>query len=84
MKIMIESTDKIVTIERNGAEMPARVWQGETEDGIPVQCYITRIAPEIPENHVNHAELTADFARELQECAPPRPSVQAIPLRLVI
>jgi hypothetical protein len=84
MKITIENTSKIVELEINGAIVPARVWQGENEDGIPVQCFITRIAPEIPVNHAQHDELTADFDRELQECVPPRPTVEAIPLRFII
>jgi len=38
MIINIESTIKIV--ELNGA--PARVWEGKTESGISVHCFITR------------------------------------------
>lgn len=40
MTITIKSTTKMV--ELNG--VPARIWEGETESGIPVHCYITRIA----------------------------------------
>lgn len=39
MKINIESTKEIVNI--NG--IPARVWIGKTESGIPMYCYVTRI-----------------------------------------
>ncbi|MGH8596004.1 MAG: hypothetical protein ACREXT_05035 [Gammaproteobacteria bacterium] len=84
MKITIENTTKIVMLKIASAEVPARVWQGETEDGVPVQCFITRIAPEIPESDPHIDERTAAFERELKRCATPRPSVEAIPLRLIL
>jgi hypothetical protein len=40
MKVTIESTSKIV--ELNG--VPARVWEGTTDSGIKVHCFVTRIA----------------------------------------
>ena len=73
MKITIESTPKIVHI--NG--VPARVWQGETESGIPVHCFVTRIAPPAD------ADCT-EFDRELKEHAAPRAEVEAYPLRLIL
>lgn len=84
MKITIESTSKIVTLISDGKEVAARVWQGETESGIPVQCFITRIAPEIPRSDPRIEELTAAFERELERMPDPRPTVEAIPLRMVI
>ncbi len=84
MKVTIESTAKIVMLSINGHDVAARVWQGETESGIPVQCFITRIAPEIPKSDPRIDELTAEFKRELKRQADPSPSVEAIPLRLVI
>lgn len=85
MRITIESTPKIVELVLgNNTRVPARIWQGESEDGIPVQVFVTRIAPEIPENHVRIAELTAEFEKDLQRCAEPRPTIEAIPLRLII
>lgn len=39
MKITIESTTKVVEV--NG--VPARIWEGATDIGIPVYCYVTRI-----------------------------------------
>lgn len=84
MKITIESTDKIVTFEVGGRDVPARVWQGETESGIPVQCFITRISPEIPKSNPKIDELTVEFERDLRRQADPRPTVQAIPLRMII
>lgn len=76
MKISIESTTKLV--ELNG--IPARIWEGTTESGIKVHCFITRIA-------VNKNDATAieEFDRELQECAAPSPEVEnSYPTRLVL
>lgn len=73
MKITIESTTKIVQL--NG--VPARIWEGRTEHGIAVHCYVTRIAA--PEN----ADLL-QFEQELQEHAAPSAAIQAIPLRLIL
>lgn len=84
MKITIESTPKIIQLVVNGREVPARVWQGQTESGIPVQCFITRISPEVPKTDPRIDELTAEFARELLRQADPRPSVEAIPLRFIL
>lgn len=84
MKITIESTDKIVELVGNDIAAPARIWQGETENGIPVQVFVTRIAPEIDRNHPDIDALLVDFERELRRMADPRPSVQAIPMRMII
>jgi hypothetical protein len=84
MKITIESTAKIVDLTIGGHIVPARIWQGETESGIPVHCFVTRIAPEISTTDPHIDELTADFERELRRCADPRVTVDAIPLRLII
>ena len=84
MKITIESTAKVVTLVVDGRDIPARVWQGATESGIPVQCFITRIAPEIHETDPRFAEVTAQFSRELMSMATPRATIEAIPLRLIL
>lgn len=84
MKITIESTSKIVQLVVNGREIDARVWQGETDSGIPVQAFITRIAPEIPKTDPRIDELTAQFTAELMRRADLRPTVEAIPLRMII
>lgn len=81
MKITIESTSKLVELQtESGAVVPARVWEGHTEQGIPVHCYITRIA--IGENEP--AEVHERFKRELQEQRTPSAAIQAIPLRLIL
>lgn len=73
MTIQITSTTKIVQL--NG--IPARIWEGHTETGIPVHFFITRIAA--------HKELNLEqFEKELQEHSVPSADVQAYPLRLLI
>lgn len=73
MKITIESTDKIVTVN----DVPARIWEGQTDSSIPVHCYVTRIA-------VAKGEDTRVFEAEPQKHRPPSADVQAIPLRMII
>lgn len=73
MKITIENTTKIV--ELNG--IPARIWEGFTESGIAVHCYITRIA-------VHESLDASQFEKELTEQRVPSPAVDAIPMRLIL
>ncbi len=73
MKVTLESTTKVV--ELNG--VPARIWEGETESGIKVHAYITRIA-------LHQEDDQPQFAAELSECRAPSPVVEAIPPRLVL
>jgi hypothetical protein len=73
MKVTLENTTKLVAV--NG--VPARVWEGETESGIPVHCYITRIA-------VREDQDTTAFDAELKECRAPSAEVEALPLRLIL
>lgn len=77
MRITVESTDKIVTL--NG--VPARVWEGKTERGVPIHCFITRIAVHNDEDH-------SQFDAELKEQPAPKVAlsdvVEAIPLRMIL
>lgn len=73
MKITIESTSKIVQLNN----VPARIWEGKTESGIPVHCYVTRIA-------VDGDQDCAQFQEELQEHKPPSAEIEAIPLRMIL
>lgn len=84
MRITIESTTMIVELQVNGHPVHARVWQGETDTGLPVFAFMTRIAPEVAKDDPRCAELTAQFDQELTSRADPRPSVAALPLRMVI
>lgn len=80
MKITVESTEKLLTLVIDGVDVPARVWQGHTESGTPVFCFITRISPEIPPTDPRNAE----FQRELKELAAPRPAIKAFDARFIL
>jgi hypothetical protein len=78
VKITIESTSKLVELRTGaGGVLPARVWEGQTESGVPVHCFITRIA-------VHKHRDTSQFDRELQEHRAPSADVEAYPGRLII
>ena len=73
MKITIEPTTKIVHL--NG--LPARVWEGVTDKGVPMHCFITRVA-------VKNGLDASEFERDLEEQRQPSVDVAAIPLRMVL
>ena len=73
MQITVASTTKIV--ELNG--VPARVWEGETELGIKIHCFITRIA-------VDEKDDQEQFEKELKSHRPPSPAVQAYDPRMLL
>ena len=66
MDIKLKSTSKIVHID--GA--PARVWEGETESGIPIHALVSRIT-------VDRDEDVSDFEAELQETQ--EPNITSLP-----
>lgn len=79
MKITISSTTKLVQVKTSDGSVPARVWEGETDSGIPVHCFVTRIAA--PKEGADLAQ----FERELQEHQAPRNAdIQAYPLRMIL
>ena len=80
MKITLQSTTKIVILKPDilTEGVPARVWFGETESGIKVNCFITRIFINKNEPRVE------EFEKELQEQIPPTPDIEAIPGRLIL
>ena len=66
MKIKIESTNHIVTIEtKSGDRIPARVWHGVTDGGVECHLLVAQIA-------VHREADNSVFERELQE-QPPKP-----------
>lgn len=79
MKLIIESTTKVVELNKNGSQMIARIWEGHTESGIPVHCYITRVAV-ANDKVLDHPQ----FEQELKEQRTPSAEVAAIPLRLIL
>ncbi len=84
MKITLESTTRIVDVASHGAEdhsVQGRVWEGVNESGVRVVAVITRIAA----HRGIGPDKMAEFARDLEECAPPSPmAIEAIPLRLIV
>ncbi len=76
MRLTIESTTKIVNID--GVE--CRVWEGQTVDGIPVHCFVTRVAVSAEAPDAVHDK----FCRELRECRVPSPVVEALPGRMTL
>ena len=86
LKITIESTTKIVQLKTHGgAVVPARIWEGMTESGTPVHCFVTRICPTITETLTDQNDPRfAEFERELLEQAKPSVEVEAIPLRMIL
>jgi hypothetical protein len=78
MRVQLESTDKIVELETPSGRVPARIWEGTTENGIACHAFVTRIA-------VSKDLDASEFERELQEHRAPSAAVaQAYDLRLVL
>jgi hypothetical protein len=78
MVITVASTTKTVTLQVDGAAVPARIWEGHTDSGIPVHCYLTRIA-------VRDDLDRSQFEAELLACRAPSAAVEAaIPNRLIL
>lgn len=82
MTITISPTDKIVELKNRpfGESVPARIWEGKTEDGIHVHCLITRISIREDES----ADVHARFAAALQETKKPSADVVAYPLSMIL
>ena len=74
MRVKLKSTTKIVELIIDGKKVPARLWEGETDKGIPCHAYITRIA-------VARTDDSAEFERDLQEHAAP---TVVVPLSMII
>jgi hypothetical protein len=77
MKITIESTSRLCSIELGAMAIEARVWEGKTESGIPVVCLIPRIASP-------SSEHPTQFDAELRQCKPPTAASDAFPLRMIL
>jgi hypothetical protein len=73
MKITIESTTKLVEI--NG--LPARVWEGQTESGVALTCFINLI-------EVRDDQDLSQFNRELTEQRAPSAAVKSLPLKMIL
>jgi hypothetical protein len=73
MRIEIESTTKIVFL--NGVR--ARIWEGKTESGIPMHCYVTLIAAQKDLD-------VSEFEKELEGHRVPSPEIEEMPLRMIL
>lgn len=80
MNITIHPTSKIVDLQTDSGMVPARIWEGQTDSGIPVHCFVTRIAPTIPRDDPRQRE----FQETLREVEAPSVGVGAYPLRLIL
>lgn len=69
MKITLKPTRKIIKFIVNGAEIPARIWEGETEKGVACHAYITRIAVGTKEDASEYAADAANEAIQIAEKA---------------
>jgi len=76
MVITISPTSKMVEV--NG--VPARIWEGETTDGIKCHVFVTRVA--VAETYPEHVHK--QFREALQETKQPSAEVEAYPLRLIL
>jgi len=77
MKVTLESTTRLIDLQTPSGVVPARLWEGTTDSGIPVTAYITRI-------QVAADEDQTQFAAELQACRPPTLQGAIIPLRFIL
>jgi len=82
MRVRLESTTKMVELEINGAIVPGRVWEGETEDGVRCAAVITRIAAH---KHADLSRFEAELERQPDaEPAPGGAADRAFPSRMVL
>lgn len=80
MKVTLTSTTKIVILKQDHLKdgVPARVWEGETESGIKVHAFITRIAVSKDEPNIS------EFERELNEQHVPSSEIESYPLSIIL
>jgi len=82
MRITIESTTQIVELGTGGRGLVlARIWEGTTESGLPVHCFVTRIAA--PKDLAG--QDLEQFQRELEEQRAPSPAIDGVyPARMIL
>ncbi len=73
MKIHLHNTDRVVDVDG----VPARIWEGATDTGVPVAAVITRIA-------ADRTQDLAELERDLQETPPPSAIADAWPDRITL
>ena len=75
MTATMHPTDKV--IEFNG--VPARIWEGTTDQGTPIMAFITRVTP----GECTQAQAD-EFREALQEVKAPSVAAKSIPLNLIL
>lgn len=82
MKITLESTTKVVTVNPGTLEtgVQARIWEGKTESGIKVVCLVTRIGVS---KDADPSDIEK-FNNELIQCKEPSAESKVYPLSLII
>ena len=78
MRIILESTAKVVELVDGRGCLTARVWEGHTDDGVAVVAFVARVTP------VEDGTDLAAFERDLLTVTAPRPAVVGIPHRLLL
>lgn len=73
MTVTLHNTEHIVSI--NGTN--TRVWEGETDSGIRVTCFVALIA-------VKNEDDQKQFGDELKEVTPSSDTVRSFPLRMIL
>jgi hypothetical protein len=78
MKVQLESTDKTVELKTPTGVVPARIWEGTTENGIACHAFVTRIA-------VSKDLDASEFERGLQKHRPLSRELEGVyDLRMVL
>lgn len=63
MKIIIENTQEFVELRNDvGVSIPARVWRGETDDGVPLVAFVLAVSPQ-----THDPQVLARFGFELED-----------------
>lgn len=75
MKITVEATATIDTVQ---GKIQARIWEGQTETGVPVKVWIAVIQPQ-----TDDSALLEQFGRELKE-VPAKRELTSFDIRLAI
>ena len=45
MKVLLESTSKVVTLATPDGSIPTRIYEGTTDKGVPVYAYVAHLYP---------------------------------------
>lgn len=71
MKVTLESTSTIATLNTPDGSVPVRLWEGTTESGIPVHAFVARVLPNALDDE---PRINAEVANHRE----PSPAVVAI------